>query len=106
MKFGVNKCASLVVQGEASKFLNNNDPTFYLSRQELSKTNCIVSIWFSTETYQIYNIKSKLKLNKQIPDMGGCGRSYSTNHESCCPKIIKYVKLVIILIYYQFYEYG
>jgi len=30
MKFGVNKCASLVVQGEASKFLNNNDPTFFI----------------------------------------------------------------------------
>ena len=34
-----NKCASLVVRGEVSRFLNNSNPTFYLSSQELPKTN-------------------------------------------------------------------
>ena len=33
MKFGINKCISLVVRGEVSKFLNNNNPIFYLSSQ-------------------------------------------------------------------------
>ncbi len=40
MEFGINKCASLVVRGEVSRFLNRNDPTFYLSGQVLPKTNC------------------------------------------------------------------
>jgi len=40
MQFGINKCASLVVRGEVSKFLYNSNPTFYLSTQELPKTNC------------------------------------------------------------------
>ena len=35
MEFGINKCASLVVRGEVSRFLNRNDPTFYLSGQVL-----------------------------------------------------------------------
>jgi len=38
MQFGINKCASLVVRGEVSSFLYNNNPTFYLSSQELPKT--------------------------------------------------------------------
>ena len=40
MQFGINKCASLVVRGEFSSFLYNSNPTFYLSSQELPKTNC------------------------------------------------------------------
>ena len=40
MEFGINKCASLVVRGEVSRFLNRNDSTFYLSGQVLPKTNC------------------------------------------------------------------
>jgi len=40
MQFGINKCASLVVRGEFSRFLYNSNPTFYLSSQELPKTNC------------------------------------------------------------------
>jgi len=40
MHFGINKCASLVVQGEFSSFLYNSNPTFYLLSQELPKTNC------------------------------------------------------------------
>jgi len=40
MQFGINKCASLVVRGEVSRFLYNSNPTFYLSSQELPKTNC------------------------------------------------------------------
>jgi len=39
MQFGINKCASLVVRGEVSRFLYNSNPTFYLSSQELPKTN-------------------------------------------------------------------
>jgi len=42
MRFGINKHASLEVQEEVSKFLNNSNPTFYLSSQELPKTN-----WYS-----------------------------------------------------------
>jgi len=42
MQFGINKCASLVARGEASRFLNNSNPTFYLSSQELPKTNCYI----------------------------------------------------------------
>ena len=38
MQFGINKCPSLVVRGEVSRFLYNNNPTFYLSSQELPKT--------------------------------------------------------------------
>ena len=40
IQFGINKCASLVVRGEVSRFLYNSNPTFYLSSQELLKTNC------------------------------------------------------------------
>ena len=40
MEFCINKCSSLVVRGEVSRFLNRNDPTFYLSGQVLPKTNC------------------------------------------------------------------
>ena len=40
MQFGINKCASLVVRKEVSKFINNNKPTFYLSSQELPKIDC------------------------------------------------------------------
>jgi len=40
MQFGINKYASLVVRGEVSRFLYNSNPTFYLSSQELPKTNC------------------------------------------------------------------
>ena len=40
IQFGINKCASLVVRGEVSRFLYNSNPTFYLSSQELPKTNC------------------------------------------------------------------
>ena len=40
MHFGINKCASLVVQGEFSSFLYNSNPTFYLLSQELPKANC------------------------------------------------------------------
>jgi len=40
MQFGINKCSNLVVRGEVSRFLNNSIPTFYLSCQELSQTNC------------------------------------------------------------------
>jgi len=40
MQFGINKFASLVVQGEVSRFFNNKNPIFYLSSQELPKTNC------------------------------------------------------------------
>jgi len=36
----INKCASLIVRGEVSRFLYNSNPTFYLSSQELPKTNC------------------------------------------------------------------
>ena len=39
LQFGINKCASLVVRGEISRFLYNNNPTIYLSSQELPKTN-------------------------------------------------------------------
>ena len=39
IQFGINKCASLVVRGEVSRFLYNSNPTFYLSSQELPKTN-------------------------------------------------------------------
>jgi len=35
IQFGINKCASLVVRGEVSRFHNNNNPIFYLSSQEL-----------------------------------------------------------------------
>jgi len=38
IQFCINKCSSLVVRGEVSRFLNNNNPTFYLSSQELPKT--------------------------------------------------------------------
>jgi hypothetical protein len=41
MQFGINKCASLVVQGEVSKFTNNNSPIYYLSRQELPKNELL-----------------------------------------------------------------
>ena len=37
MQFGINKCASLVVRGEVSRFLYNSNPTFYLSSRELPK---------------------------------------------------------------------
>jgi hypothetical protein len=40
MQFGINKCTSLVVRGEISKFLNSCNHTFYLSKQELPITNC------------------------------------------------------------------
>jgi len=40
MQFGINKCASLVVRGEISYYLYNSNSTFYLSSQELPKTNC------------------------------------------------------------------
>jgi len=30
----INKCASLVVRGEVSRFLYNSNPTFYFSSQE------------------------------------------------------------------------
>jgi len=39
MQFGINNCANLVVRGEVSRFLNNSN-AFYLSSQELPKTNC------------------------------------------------------------------
>ena len=37
MQFGINKCVSLVVRGEVSRFLYNSNPTFYLSSRELPK---------------------------------------------------------------------
>ena len=51
MQFGINKCVSLVVQGEVSRFLYNSNPTFYLSSQELPKTNCYthLSLPFSND---------------------------------------------------------
>ena len=39
IQFSINKWASFIVQGEDSKFLNNGNPTFYLSRQMLLKRN-------------------------------------------------------------------
>jgi len=42
IKFGINKCASLVVRGEVSRFLYHSNPTFYLLSQELPKTNCYI----------------------------------------------------------------
>jgi len=41
MQFGINKCANLVVWGEVSRFLNNSNPAFYLSSQELSKNELL-----------------------------------------------------------------
>jgi len=41
MQFDINKCASLVVRGEVSRFLYISNLTFYLSSQELPKTNCL-----------------------------------------------------------------
>jgi len=55
MQFGFNKCASLEVRGEVSRFLSNNNLTFYLSSQELSKKNCYTYLgilffkWFRIE---------------------------------------------------------
>jgi len=51
MQFSINKCASLVVRGEVSRFLNNSNPTLYLSSQELPKTNCYthLSLPFSND---------------------------------------------------------
>ena len=40
MKFGISKCASLVIRGDVSRFLNDSNPTLYLSSHELPKTNC------------------------------------------------------------------
>jgi hypothetical protein len=41
MQFGINKCSSLLVQEEVSRFLNiSNNLTFYLSSKELPKRNC------------------------------------------------------------------
>ncbi|KAL6633024.1 MFS general substrate transporter [Neocallimastix sp. 'constans'] len=37
--FGINKCASLVIRGEVLRFLNKSNPIFYLSSQDLPKTN-------------------------------------------------------------------
>jgi len=43
MQFGINKCVSLVVRGEVSRFLYNSNPTFYfyLLSQELPKTKLL-----------------------------------------------------------------
>jgi len=61
MKVGINKCESLVVWGEVSRYHNNSNPTFYLSRQDLPKMNCytylgecvLSSNYFRTETDHI-----------------------------------------------------
>ena len=62
MQFGINKCASLVVvREEVSRYHNNSNPTFYLSRQDLPKMNCytylgecvLSSNYFRTETDHI-----------------------------------------------------
>ena len=42
MQFGINNCTILVVHGEVLRFLNNSNPTFYLSSQVLLKTNCYI----------------------------------------------------------------
>jgi len=41
MGFQWNSLKSLVVQEKVSKFLNNNDPIFYLPRQKLPKNELI-----------------------------------------------------------------
>ena len=82
MQFGINKCPSLVVRGEVSRFLYNSNPTFYLSSQELLKTNCYtyLGVPFSNDLelkpiiqrmnnkvrYALYSIKGFLK-NPHIP---------------------------------------
>jgi len=65
MQFGINKCASLVVRRKVSRFLNNNNLTFYLSSQELPKTHllyllrCNVFKWFRIETDHTKNTKNE-----------------------------------------------
>jgi len=81
MQFGINKCASLV-RGEFSSFLFNSNPTFYLSSQELPKTNCYTYLgvpfsndlelkpiiqWMNNKVRKaLYPIKGFLK-NPRIP---------------------------------------
>ena len=83
MQFGINKCASLVVRGEVSCYLYNSNSTFYLSNQELPKTNCytylgvpfsndlelkpiITDEWIIKLEIALYSIKGFLK-NPHIP---------------------------------------
>jgi len=82
MQFGINKCASLVVQDEVSRFLYNSNAIFYLSSQELPKTNCYtyLGVPFSNDLElkpiiqrmnnkvrnELYSIKGFLK-NPHIP---------------------------------------
>jgi len=40
MQFSINKYTSLVVRVDVSRFLNNSNPTFCHSSQELFKTYC------------------------------------------------------------------
>jgi len=40
MQFGINKCVSLVVRWEVSRFLNNNDTTICFLIKSYLKTNC------------------------------------------------------------------
>ena len=69
LKFSINKCQSLVVREEVSKFHNNNDPAFYLSSEVLPKTNCYtyLGVPFSNDlelksTIQRMNTKVKKAL--------------------------------------------
>jgi len=67
IKFGINKCDSLVVWGKVSRFLNNNNPTSYLSSQELPKTNwytllrCTVFKWFRNWKLIIQRMNNKVR---------------------------------------------
>ena len=65
MQFDINKCASLVLQGEVSKFLYNSYPTFYLSSQELPKVNCYtyLDILFSNDLEMKLIIQ---RMNKKV----------------------------------------
>jgi len=40
MQFGINKCSSLEVRREVSRFFNNSNLFFYLLSQKLPKMNC------------------------------------------------------------------
>jgi len=82
MQSGINKYASLVVQGEISRILNNSNSTLYSSSQELPKMNCYIyqGISFSSDLEfktiiqrmnnkvrkALYSIKGFLK-NPHIP---------------------------------------
>ena len=51
MQCGINKCSSLEVRREVSRFFNNSNLSFYLLSQELSKMNCYTyfDVLFSNE---------------------------------------------------------